>query len=172
MRRHESVWIGCRRGETILADFTRYDIGRLGSFLCMPWMSRVSWVCLCVYLCVCCGMATEYKTVKAVQGPLVILEKVKFPKYAEIVTLRLGNGEEKRGQVLEISGSKAVVQVFEGTSGIDNKNTTVQFTGLNPPLPAACFLSLHLSGSLHCCCHGVSTCVLLGCVCLCVARRI
>jgi hypothetical protein len=29
----------------------------------------------------------------------VILEKVKFPKYAEIVTLRLGNGEEKRGQV-------------------------------------------------------------------------
>ena len=41
----------------------------------------------------------EYKTVKAVQGPLVILEKVKFPKYAEIVTLRLGNGEEKRGQV-------------------------------------------------------------------------
>lgn len=72
---------------------------------------------------------TEYKTVKAVQGPLVILEKVKFPKYAEIVTLKLGDGEEKRGQVLEISGSKAVVQVFEGTSGIDNKNTSVQFTG-------------------------------------------
>ena len=35
-----------------------------------------------------------------------------FPKYAEIVTLRLGNGEMKRGQVLEISGSKAVVQVL------------------------------------------------------------
>ena len=54
---------------------------------------------------------------------------VQFPKYAEIVTLKLGNGDEKRGQVLEISGNKAVVQVFEGTSGIDNKNTTVQFTG-------------------------------------------
>ncbi len=37
---------------------------------------------------------------------------VQFPKYAEIVTLRLGNGEMKRGQVLEISGSKAVVQVL------------------------------------------------------------
>ena len=36
---------------------------------------------------------------------------LQFPKYAEIVTLRLGNGEMKRGQVLEISGSKAVVQV-------------------------------------------------------------
>ena len=38
---------------------------------------------------------------------------LQFPKYAEIVTLRLGNGEMKRGQVLEISGSKAVVQVTE-----------------------------------------------------------
>jgi vacuolar-type H+-ATPase subunit B/Vma2 len=40
-----------------------------------------------------------------------------FPKYAEIVTLRLGNGEMKRGQVLEISGSKAVVQVRGQTEG-------------------------------------------------------
>ncbi|CAK9178388.1 unnamed protein product [Ilex paraguariensis] len=31
--------------------------------------------------------------------------------------------------VLEVDGEKAVVQVFEGTSGIDNKFTTVQFTG-------------------------------------------
>ena len=72
---------------------------------------------------------TEYKTVKAVQGPLVILDKVKAPKFAEIVTLKLGNGETKRGQVLEVAGQKAVVQVFEGTSGIDNKNTRVEFTG-------------------------------------------
>jgi V-type H+-transporting ATPase subunit B len=85
--------------------------------------------------------------------------------FAEIVTLRLGTGEIKRGQVLEVAGSKAVVQVktdriffacfclqvrswaflfliktspmrdflsiqvFEGTSGIDNKNTRVEFTG-------------------------------------------
>ena len=55
--------------------------------------------------------------------------QVKFPKYAEIVTLTLGNGEKRRGQVLEINGSKAVVQVFEGTSGIDNKHTHCQFTG-------------------------------------------
>ena len=63
-----------------------------------------------------------------VNGPLVILEQVKFPKFAEIVTLTLPDGTVRSGQVLEVSGNKAVVQVFEGTSGIDAKNTTCEFT--------------------------------------------
>lgn len=46
-----------------------------------------------------------------VNGPLVILDDVKFPKYAEIVNLRLHDGTIRSGQVLEVSGSKAVVQV-------------------------------------------------------------
>ncbi|KAJ0086889.1 hypothetical protein Patl1_09484 [Pistacia atlantica] len=71
----------------------------------------------------------EYRTVSGVAGPLVILDKVKGPKYQEIVNIRLGDGTMRRGQVLEVDGEKAVVQVFEGTSGIDNKFTTVQFTG-------------------------------------------
>ncbi|XP_058113986.1 V-type proton ATPase subunit B2 isoform X2 [Magnolia sinica] len=71
----------------------------------------------------------EYRTVSGVAGPLVILEKVKGPKYQEIVNIRLGDGTTRRGQVLEVDGEKAIVQVFEGTSGIDNKYTTVQFTG-------------------------------------------
>uniref|UniRef100_A0A803L6A0 Vacuolar proton pump subunit B n=1 Tax=Chenopodium quinoa TaxID=63459 RepID=A0A803L6A0_CHEQI len=71
----------------------------------------------------------EYRTVSGVAGPLVILEKVKGPKFQEIVNIRLGDGSTRRGQVLEVDGEKAVVQVFEGTSGIDNKYTTVQFTG-------------------------------------------
>jgi len=71
----------------------------------------------------------EYRTVSGVAGPLVILDKVKGPKYQEIVNIRLGDGTNRRGQVLEVDGEKAVVQVFEGTSGIDNKYTTVQFTG-------------------------------------------
>lgn len=62
-------------------------------------------------------------------GPLVILDDVKFPKYAEIVRLTLADGTHRTGQVLEVSGKKAVVQVFEGTSGIDAKNTTCEFTG-------------------------------------------
>ncbi|EFC47722.1 vacuolar ATP synthase subunit B [Naegleria gruberi] len=71
----------------------------------------------------------NYQTVVGVNGPLVILDNVKFPKFAEIVHLTLGNGQKRRGQVLEIVGNKAVVQVFEGTSGVDAKNTTVEFTG-------------------------------------------
>jgi len=71
----------------------------------------------------------DYTTISGVNGPLVVLENVKFPKYAEIVDLTLGNGEKRQGQVLEIHGSRAVVQVFEGTSGIDNRHTHCEFTG-------------------------------------------
>ncbi len=70
-----------------------------------------------------------YKTVSGVNGPLVILDNVKFPKFAEIVNLRLPDGSFRAGQVLEVTGSKAIVQVFEGTSGIDAKKTTCEFTG-------------------------------------------
>lgn len=52
-----------------------------------------------------------YKTISGVNGPLVILDDVKFPKYAEIVQLRLSDGTYRSGKVLEVSGSKAVVQV-------------------------------------------------------------
>ena len=63
-----------------------------------------------------------------VAGPLVVVNTVKKPKYAEIVNLRLGDGSLRRGQVLEVDGDRAVVQVFEGTSGIDNQGTTLEFT--------------------------------------------
>ena len=51
------------------------------------------------------------------------------PRYGEIVNLTLGDGERRTGQVLEIAGKKAVVQVFEGTDGIDNTFTHLEFTG-------------------------------------------
>ncbi|ORY55140.1 P-loop containing nucleoside triphosphate hydrolase protein [Pseudomassariella vexata] len=71
----------------------------------------------------------RYNTVGGVNGPLVILDNVKFPRYNEIVTLTLPDGTERSGQVLEARGNRAVVQVFEGTSGIDVKKTKVEFTG-------------------------------------------
>eukprot|EP01068_Selenidium_serpulae_P006084 Selendium_serpulae@DN4286_c0_g1_i19.p1 len=55
----------------------------------------------------------DYWTVSGVQGPLVILDNVKFPKYAEIVTIHLGDGTKRDGQILEVQGSRAIVQVFE-----------------------------------------------------------
>ena len=44
-------------------------------------------------------LLVAYKTVQAVNGPLVILEKVKFPKYSEIVKLQLADGTIRSGQV-------------------------------------------------------------------------
>ena len=71
----------------------------------------------------------EYKTVMNVEGPLIILDNVKFPKYSEIVNVRLGDGSIRKGQVLEINGKRAIVQIFEGTQNIDVINTYVEFTG-------------------------------------------
>lgn len=71
----------------------------------------------------------EYRTITGVQGPLVILENIKNPKFAEIVKVTLADGEERLGQVLEVSGDKAVVQIFEGTAGIDNAKTSCRFMG-------------------------------------------
>ena len=71
----------------------------------------------------------EYTTIRAVNGPLVILEDVRSPKFAEIVNIELPDGTMRRGQVLEVDGTKAVVQVFEGTSGIDALKSKVEFTG-------------------------------------------
>lgn len=70
-----------------------------------------------------------YKTVTGVNGPLVILDNVKFAKFAEIVNLTLSDGSTRAGQVLEVAGNRAIVQVFEGTSNIDAKNTVCEFTG-------------------------------------------
>ena len=52
-----------------------------------------------------------------------------LPMYGEIVELTLGDGEKRQGQVLETHGNQAVVQIFEGTAGIDNTYTRCEFQG-------------------------------------------
>ncbi|AFN83908.1 vacuolar ATP synthase subunit B [Encephalitozoon romaleae SJ-2008] len=71
----------------------------------------------------------SYRKIVGVNGPLVIMDNIRFLKYAEIVSLTLPDGSIRQGQVLEVCGKKAVIQVFEGTSGIDVKETQVTFTG-------------------------------------------
>ncbi|BGP20730.1 hypothetical protein JCM10213_001026 [Rhodosporidiobolus nylandii] len=79
----------------------------------------------------------DYRTVSAVNGPLVVLDNVKFPSYNEIVNLTLPDGTVRGGQVLEVAGRRAVVQVFEGTSGIDVNATHVEFSGSSMKLPVS-----------------------------------
>ncbi|KAF3922201.1 hypothetical protein ABW21_db0208022 [Orbilia brochopaga] len=79
----------------------------------------------------------RYNTVGGVNGPLVILDNVKFPRYNEIVELTLPDQTKRAGQVLEVRGNKAIVQVFEGTTGVDVKKTKVEFTGSSLKIPVS-----------------------------------
>lgn len=72
-------------------------------------------------------MIKEYMTVKEVVGPLMMVDDVLGVKYDELVDIELGNGEKRRGKVLEVNGSKAMIQIFEGSSGISPKNTKCRF---------------------------------------------
>ncbi|MEA3283516.1 MAG: V-type ATP synthase subunit B [Synergistota bacterium] len=79
----------------------------------------------------------EYKTISSLQGPLLVVEKVQDVKYDELVEIELSNGENRRGRVLEIDSKRALVQVFEGTDGIDIEGTKVRFVGKVLTLPVS-----------------------------------
>lgn len=74
-------------------------------------------------------MKKEYLVLDKVQGPLVVLDKVKGVAYDEIVEIKIDNGETKKGRVVQLQGDKAIIQVFESTTGMSLKNTTISFTG-------------------------------------------
>ena len=74
-------------------------------------------------------MLKEYKSVQEVVGPLMIVEGVEGIKYEELVEIQTQTGEKRRGRVLEIDGDRAMIQLFEGSAGINLKDTTVRFLG-------------------------------------------
>lgn len=76
----------------------------------------------------------EYRSVSYVSGPLIFVENPRNVAFGETAIITLPSGEERSGQVLEVSRELAVVQVFEGTSGVDNLRTAVRFTGELPQI--------------------------------------
>ncbi|MDO9108506.1 MAG: V-type ATP synthase subunit B, partial [Coriobacteriia bacterium] len=72
-------------------------------------------------------VSTDYRTISYVTGPLVFVNNVHDVAYNEMVSLRMPDGSSRSGQVLEIAGEIAVIQVFEGTQGIDVDRTEVRF---------------------------------------------
>ncbi|MDD4606767.1 MAG: V-type ATP synthase subunit B [Patescibacteria group bacterium] len=87
-------------------------------------------------------MLKEYKTIKEVSGPLLIVDEVEGVKYDELVEIKLNDGSIRRGQVLEVNGDKAIVQLFEGTRGIALEGSSAKFLGKTMELP----LSLDVLG--------------------------
>ena len=73
-------------------------------------------------------MRKEFRTVSRVAGPLVFAEKVGEIALGELVAISLPDGSTKRGQVLDTSKDVVVMQVFEGTTGIDT-GSGVKFLG-------------------------------------------
>ena len=63
-------------------------------------------------------MVKEYKTIKEVVGPIMLVDGVEGVKYNELVEIKQSNGEVRRGKVLEIDGDKALVQLFESAQGL------------------------------------------------------
>lgn len=74
-------------------------------------------------------MLKEYKTVSEVVGPLMLVEGVEGVSNEELVDIELQTGERRRGRVIEIDKNNAMVQLFEGSSGINLKATSVRFLG-------------------------------------------
>lgn len=73
-------------------------------------------------------MQKEYKTINEISGPLVFVEKTEPVGFGELVQISMPDGSIKRGQVLDTSKEIVVVQVFEGTTGID-RASGVKFLG-------------------------------------------
>lgn len=74
-------------------------------------------------------MLREYKTVTEVVGPLMVVEQVEGVTFDELVEVEIQNGEIRRGKVLEVSEGRAVVQLFEGSQGINIKGSKAKFLG-------------------------------------------
>jgi V/A-type H+-transporting ATPase subunit B len=78
-----------------------------------------------------------YKTVSDVRGPILVAENTHNVAYNEVAKIRAPNGDLLTGTVLETGRGIAVIQVFEGTSGLDTEVTTVRFTGETLKLPVS-----------------------------------
>ena len=70
----------------------------------------------------------EYKTISQIAGPLIFVKKTEPVGYKEMVSIRMSDGTMKRADVLDSSAHIVVVQVFEGTTGID-RDASVRFLG-------------------------------------------
>lgn len=82
-------------------------------------------------------MLKEYKTIREVAGPLMLVEHVEGVKYDELVEIQTQTGEIRRGRVLEVNGDKALVQLFEGSQGINITESKIRFLGHSLELPVS-----------------------------------
>lgn len=74
-------------------------------------------------------MLKEYKSIKEIVGPLMLVSGVEGVKYDELVEISGQDGSVRRGKVLEVNGDNALVQLFEGSQGIQMSTSKARFLG-------------------------------------------
>ncbi len=74
-------------------------------------------------------MIKEYKTIREIASPLMLVNQVEGVTYDELAEIELPNGEVRRCKVLEVNGDTAVVQLFESAQGINLAQSKVRFLG-------------------------------------------
>ncbi len=74
-------------------------------------------------------MSLQIVGLKEIRGPLVVIDQVPDVGFEEVVELLLDDGSVRNGRVVEITGNRAVIQVFEGTSGLSKTNTKTRLMG-------------------------------------------
>jgi len=74
-------------------------------------------------------MSRQYVGLKEIKGPLIVLDHVKDVGFEEVVEIALDDGSTRFGRVVEVMGELAVIQVFEGTSGLSKSNTKTRLLG-------------------------------------------
>ena len=74
-------------------------------------------------------MIKEYRSIQEVAGPLMVVSGVEGVTYDELGEIELANGEMRRCKVLEIDGDRALVQLFEASTGINISDSKVRFLG-------------------------------------------
>jgi len=79
----------------------------------------------------------KFFTTKEIAGSLLLCESVKGISYGEVVRVIAHDGDEKVGQVIDVSDAVTVIQIFEETSGLDVNSTAVRFTGETVKLPVS-----------------------------------
>jgi len=79
----------------------------------------------------------EYSKIAEIKGPLVIVDGVDKASYDELVEIQTSSGEKRLGKVLEVGFGKAVVQVFEGTTGLSISGTKAKFIGRTMTMPVS-----------------------------------
>jgi V/A-type H+-transporting ATPase subunit B len=77
----------------------------------------------------------QYSKIAEIKGPLVVVDDVENAAFDELVEVLTSTGEKRLGKVLEVGNGKAVVQVFEGTTGLSISGTSAKFVGKVMEMP-------------------------------------